>query len=272
MFRQQGFPFVEYNGTELLNLQMLSFYGESLKFHIQHKEGQAVSHLKKPAKVEAILIVFQIYQPVFQTNLIWSFRVELGNTYPTASGIELAVTGKDSYTIKHQWKVTWPGLKYRGLVSPSLCIITCYMKKRAPVKRAYSTRNSNPCYLPAACWNLQREHWACSGRVASQLGSMSLGYGHVIVRVFSHTPAGYLLQAKISQWTVFHVFCSFAIDSMLSSIRLFTLWGVVKTESGSPKDLGFLIKWASNYADVQLSNNITLRLSALWFFLGLGFL
>lgn len=142
MFRQQGFPFVEYNGTELLNLQMLSFYGEPLKFHIQHKEGQPVSHLKQPAKVEAILIVFQIYQPVFQTNLIWSFRVELGNTYPTASGIELAVTGKDSYTIKHQWKVTWPGLKYHGLVSPSLCIITYYMKKRAPVKRAYSTRNS----------------------------------------------------------------------------------------------------------------------------------
>ena len=166
--------------------------------------------------------------------------------------------------------MTWPEVPWVGL-SQFMYHHMLHEEAGTCEEGIFNEKLSYPCYLPAACWNLQREHWACSGRVASQLGSMSLGYGHVIVRVFSHTPAGYLLQAKISQWTVFHVFCSFAIDSMLSSIRLFTLWGVVKTESGSPKDLGFLIKWASNYADVQLSNNITLRLSALWFFLGLGF-
>lgn len=241
------------NGTELLNLQILSFYGDPLKIHIQHKDGEAMSHLEKPDKVEAILIVFQVYQPVFHTNLIWSFRGELGNTYPTASGVELAVTEKDSHTIKHQWKVTWHGLKYCGLASPSLCIITCYMKKGAPVKRAYSTRISPIhviCQQHIEIFNENTgpvvEGWKVNCDICSWVtGMLLLGFLYS-----SHTPAGYLLQANISQWTVLQVFCSFAIDSMLSSIRLFTLWGVVRTESGSPKDLGLLIKWASNYADV----------------------
>lgn len=32
------------------------------------------------------------------------FREELGNTYPTASGVELTVTKQDSHTIRPQWK------------------------------------------------------------------------------------------------------------------------------------------------------------------------
>lgn len=61
--------------TELLNLQMLSFYEEPLKIYIQHKNGQAVLRLKKPDKVEPTLIVFQIYQPISHTNLdMWFSR------------------------------------------------------------------------------------------------------------------------------------------------------------------------------------------------------
>lgn len=58
-------------------------------------------------------------------TLTCGFREELGNTYPTASG----VTGKDSHTARPQLKAKLPGSKRCALVYPVMAVMnlsTCY--------------------------------------------------------------------------------------------------------------------------------------------------